>query len=135
MKDDSNTQREGGCPPPACSASPIRDMWRENFNATLSRAFRRVRERAVEVLETFEAETSVTIRLVMEDDRLFAVVRTDDDAKDPVVIWNEADVDGYNHVREVWLPTAVAETVGAFVNEKNLEKILARNQDGFSMES
>ena len=93
-------------------------MWRENFNATLSRGFRRVRERAVEVLETFEAETPVTIRMIMEDDRLFAVVRTDDDAKDPVVIWNEADVDGYNHVKEVWLPTAVAETVGAFVNAK-----------------
>jgi len=83
-----------------------------------------VRERAVEVLETFESETPITIRMIMSDDRLFAVVRTDDDAEDPVVIWNEADVDGYNHVREVWLPTDVAETVGAFANQKNLEKEL-----------
>lgn len=126
---------EAGCPAPPCSASPIQDMWRENFNSTLSRGFRRVRERAVEVLETFEAETPVTIRMIMDEDRLFAVVRTDDDGRDPVVIWNEADVDGYNYVREVWLPTAVAETVGAFVNEKTLEKLLARNQAGCNVES
>ena len=54
------------------------------------------------VLSDFEGETSVTVRLLLDDDRQWAIAKTDDDG-DPVLMWNEQDDAGFWHQREVWL--------------------------------
>lgn len=70
------------------------------------RAFRAVRRRALTVFEEFEEDSSVTVKFVRRDDRLWAIVRCDDD-RIPTVIWNQ-DVIEFGHVvdyeiMEMWM--------------------------------